>query len=123
MNTNTSNVVDTTVNNVTINNDSKEQNMKTIAFNYVGVKSGYLGYQTESLKGTIYVPKGFFEDNKVAQTFSITSSFAEPKATAPKVAELTAEIEKLKAELAARTSTIVSLPEASVTGAADKKSA
>lgn len=70
-------------------------------FSYVGVKSGYLAFQVAGLRGTVYVPKGFFAANSVPSTFVVDAPFAEPAPTPASVSALQAEIEALKAQLAA----------------------
>jgi hypothetical protein len=100
-NNSSSNVVVNTVNNTVNQEQIVENTNKTITLTYVGVKSGYLAFTTPDLRGTVYVPKGFFAANAVPSSFSVTSSFAAPKLAAPKVAELQAEVDALKAKLAA----------------------
>jgi len=73
----------------------------TKQFKSVGVKSGYQGFQTQGLRGTIYIPKGFFAANAVPDELSITAPFAAPAPTKASAEALTAEVEALKAQLAA----------------------
>ena len=73
--------------------------MATKTFTYVGVKSGYLAFSVPGLRGTVYMPKGFFAANAVPASFTVNAEFAQPVAAPATVSALQAEIAALKAQL------------------------
>jgi len=79
----------------------KDSVVENKTFKSVGVKSGYQAFQIDGMRGTVYIPKGFFPATGVPETVVITAEFAQPVPTAQSAAALQAEVDKLKAELAA----------------------